>query len=402
MTRTVDRIGGSTNSRSAAQVEAQAAGSTAKLGLAPRWAVIGIFLLLLIAALAYARAFFVPVILSLLLSLVFSPVRRTLERAGMGPGIAAGGIVFMLVAVILLVGFLLMVPVTNWIDDAPQIGAKLELRLKEIRQSFGSEQDGESVTKVVKQIEDATTLSADEDVQEVVVKEQNYLGMLASTAPSMLVQTALVIVLLFFMLASGDMFYEKLVHVLPTFQDKRRAITIAKDIERKLSQYLLTITAINAGLGLAVGLAMWALGMPNPLMWGVIAWLFNYIPYIGAIAGSLLTLVVGMLSFDTIFASLIPSVVYYSLTAVEGQFVTPYFVGRNLKLNTVVVFISVTFWAWLWSVVGMLVAVPMLVALRTICEHIPPLEPYGDFLSARGAEVEPKDTDANGDAPSLT
>lgn len=354
----------------------------------PKWAVIGIFVLLSIAGLAYARVFLTPVILSFLLALVFSPVRRGLERIRIPAGVAAGMIVLSLVATLLLTLFMLAGPVSEWVSDAPQIGEKLEKRVLEIRARMGSSSDQKSVEEVVQQIEQAATPRSDDEVQEVVIREQSYMGLLATTAPSIVVQTVLVLVLVFFLLASGDMFYEKLVHVMPTFRDKRRAITIAHDIERKLSQYLLTISIINVGLGIAIGLTMWALGMPNPFLFGLIATLFNYVPYIGAIAGSAIALIVGLIVFDGVWAAILPAAVYYLLTGIEGQFVTPYFVGRNLNLNTVVVFIAVTFWAWLWSVVGMLVAVPLLVTLRTFCEHIPQLAPYGDFLSARGAEAE--------------
>ena len=215
---------------------------------------------------------------------------------------------------------------------------------------------------------------------------------LMTLLPAAAVQVVLVLVLLFFLLASGDMFYEKIVHVVPRFRDKRRAMRIAHGIERQLSRYLLTITLVNAGLGVAVGLAMWAFGMPDPLLFGVIAWLFNYVPYVGAIGGSVLVFVVGLLTFDGVWLALLPGLVYYALTALEGQFITPYFLGRSLKLNQVVVFVTIAFWAWLWSVVGMLIAVPVLVAIATVCKSIPALEPLADFLSARGVEQEDEES----------
>ena len=109
-------------------------------------------------------------------------------------------------------------------------------------------------------------------------------------------------------------------------------------------------------------------------------------PYLGAIAGVAISVAVALVSLDTVGAALVVGAVYFALTSIEGQFVTPYFVGRSLRLNVVVVFLSVTLWAWMWSVVGMLVATPVLVAIRTLCEHIPALEPLGDFLSGRGEE----------------
>ncbi len=351
------------------------------------WAVVGIFLLLLVAGLAYGRLFLTPVLFGFLLALVFSPVRRTICRAGLPTGAAAAAIMVSLVSAILVVGYLLAGPVTAWIADAPDIGSRLEERVRDIRMSFAGDTGEKSVQEVVEDIREAAApSSADEPV--VRIKEDGLMERLVGLAPTVVVQTILILVLLFFLLASGDMFYEKIVHAIPRFRDKKRAMKIAHDVERKLSRYLLTITAINAGLGASIGLAMWLLGMPDPLLFGVIGWLFNYVPYVGAIAGSLLALSVGLLSFDGIWPAVLPALAYYALTSIEGQFVTPYFVGRNLKLNTVVVFITIAFWAWLWSIVGMLIAVPVLVTIRTICESIPKLQPVADFLSARGAERE--------------
>lgn len=224
-------------------------------------------------------------------------------------------------------------------------------------------------------------------MQRVVVEGPGVATSLVGSAPGVVAQALFTLVLLFFLLASGDMFYEKIVQVMPSFRDKRRAVLIARDIERKLSHYLFTITAINAGLGLAVGIALWQLGMPNPALFGVVAFLLNYIPYIGALAGVLLTAGVGLVSLPDASDAFVAAGVFLALTSIEGQFITPVFVGRNLQLNTVVVFLSVTFWAWVWSVVGMLVATPLLVAVKVFCEHIPALEPVGLFLSARGAEL---------------
>ena len=356
----------------------------------PRWAIIGIFLMLLVAALAYAQLFLTPVILAFILALVFSPPRRALERLGLPAGVAAGILMLVLCSVIGIITMMLAQPIREWAADAPEIGAQLEERVREIRRSFGADEDGASLQEVVEQVSDAAAPgSKRDDVQEVVVKEPDALSTLASTAPAVVVQVVLVLVLLFFVLASGDMFYEKLVHVMPKFRDKRRAIRIAREIERKISHYLLTITVINSCLGVAIGLSLWGLGMPDPLLFGVVGAILNFIPYLGAIIGTALALVVGLLTFDDTGSAIAPALAYYACTAFEGQFVTPYFVGRNLKLNTVVVFITVAFWAWLWSVVGMVIAVPLLVTIRVFCEHIPALAPIGDFLSARGAESLP-------------
>ena len=351
------------------------------LGPAPRWAVVGIFLLLAIAGLAFAREFLLPVVLALLLTLVFSPVRRFLNRWRISSALSAVAIVGMLVGLLVASAMILTEPVSKLIEDAPRIGRELEGKLFSLRGSASAViEAGEKITELASAPKNAGT-------PEVVVREPGgFFATVASIAPTVLAQVVFTLVLLLFLLASGDMLYEKIVHVMPTFKDKRRAVSIAYDIERKLSHYLGAITLINACLGVAIGTSMWLLGVPNALLLGLIGFAANFVPYIGALFGTLITAVVGLVAFDDVWTGLLPAAVYFALTTIEGQLVTPALVGRRLEVNTVVVFLSVAFWAWLWSIVGMLVAVPLLVAARTFCEHIPQLNSVGDFLSARGAE----------------
>ena len=348
----------------------------------PRWAVIGIFLLLVVAALGQARDFVMPVVLAFLLALVFSPVRRFLQRRRIPDALSAFLIVGTLVATLLTGVALLAAPIQSWIADAPTIARELEWKTRSL---FGT---AEAVLEAGKQVEEVASGTRDEAVQEVVVREPGIFANLAWVAPTYLAQTVFTLVLLLFLLSSGDMFYEKIVNVMPTFGDRRQAMRIAYDIERKLSHYLFTITLINAGLGVAVGVTMWLLGMPNPLLFGVMAFALNFVPYLGSVLGVVAAFVVGLLTFPLPAGALVPALAYFVLTTIEGQLVTPYFVGRKLEMNTVVIFLSITFWAWLWSVMGMLLAVPLLVTIRAFCEHIPVLTPVGKFLAARGSESE--------------
>lgn len=353
-----------------------------RANLGPRWAIIGIFLMLLVAGLAFARSFLMPVVLALLLQLVFSPVRRRLERLGLPSALAAAIIVGTLVAGLLGSVASLAVPASTWVDRVPTIGRELREKFEDIRGVTDGVQDA------AEQIDQITKSAEDPQVQRVKVEDEGNAVAIAMSLPAVLAQIVFTLVLLFFLLASSDMFYEKIVYVLPTFQDKRRAIRIAYDIERKLSRYLFTIAVINAGLGMAIGVAMWWLGMPNPALFGALAFLLNFIPYVGALLGTTAALIVGIVSLDTLNLAIAAGATYFALTSIEGQFVTPYFVGRGLRLNTVVLFLCVTLFAWLWSVVGMLVATPLLIAVRTFCEHVPGLQAFGHFLSARGAEQD--------------
>lgn len=347
----------------------------------PRWTLIGLFLYASVFTLSYAKDFLVPIVLAYLLAMVFGPIRRFFDHRGVPSALTS-----LVIVLVLLVGFLsllgaLAVPVSGWMERAPQIQHDIQSKLSSISQTFSG------VFDAARRLSELTT-SHSADVQQVEVNDTSYLANAALFAPAAMAQFVFTLILLLFLLASGDMFYEKLVNVLPTFGDKKRAMRIAHDIERKLSRYLLTITLINAGLGVAVAVLLWAVGMPSPIVFGVLAFLLNYVPYLGALAGIVVSMSVALVSFDGPGWSLVVGAIYLGLATVEGQLITPYFVGRSLRLNTVVVFIAVSFWAWIWSAVGMLVAVPLLVAINTFCEHIDGLSGLGKFLSERYSEQE--------------
>jgi predicted PurR-regulated permease PerM len=188
------------------------------------------------------------------------------------------------------------------------------------------------------------------------------------------------IILLYFLLASGNLFLQKLVRVLPRFQDKRIAVTIVRQIEKDISLYLLTVTMINAGLGVAVGTAMYGLGMPNPVLWGVMAGCFNFIPYLGAIASAIVLTLVASVTFDQLGHILLVPFVFVALNELEGMIITPAVVGKRLSLNPVAIFIWLLLWGWLWGIPGTLIAVPLLAVIKIICDNIAPLAPMGEFL----------------------
>lgn len=371
--------------RHAAAESAGVPNSGAKERSFPRWAVLALCIYATVYTLSYAKAFFVPVVLAFLLTLVFGPVRRVFDRRGVPAPLTSLVIVAgLLVGATAILGALAL-PVTGWIERAPEISEQIRAQINEISSALGGAIDA------VDQL--SSFGGPGPEVQQVAVAESGYASDLATLVPGVMAQIVFTLVLLFFLLASGDMFYEKLVHVMPTFGDKRRAMIAARDIERKLSRYLFTITVINAGLGVVVGLAMWLMAMPSPLVFGVIAFLFNFVPYLGALAGIAVAATVALVSFDWPGWTLLVGGTYFAFTTIEGQLVTPYFVGRNLRLNTVVVFLAVSFWAWLWSAIGMVVAVPLLTTLRTIASHADGMGGLADFLgerhSERGGETDP-------------
>ncbi len=351
-----------------------------------RMIAIGSFLILLGTALFFARDFLLPVSLAFLFALILSPIVRTLRRkAGVPEPLTAIVLVIGVVGGLGLGSYFLTGPIAQWVADAPQIANELRTKIAVVRQPV------EAVAEATAQV-DELTATDDPTVQRVVVSEPGLLSRAATGAPEVAAKIGLTLILLLFLLASGDMFYEKLVRALPTMSDKKRGLRIARTVEREVSRYLFTITLINAGLGIAVGASMWVLGMPNPVLWGVVAALLNYIPYLGALIGIALVGAVALVSFDTLSYALLPPLAYFLCNVLESQIVTPTVVGRRLEMNSVAVFLAVAFWGWLWGIVGALIAVPLLVTVKVFCDHVDSLQALGEFLGARYVAEEPEET----------
>jgi predicted PurR-regulated permease PerM len=199
--------------------------------------------------------------------------------------------------------------------------------------------------------------------------------------PEFVTSAVLLLILLYFLLAYDGVFLTKLIKILPTLSDKKRAVSIATEIEGQVSRYLFTVTAINICLGIAVGAAVGLLGLRNPIMWGVMVALLNFIPYLGALTGIVCITLGAVLSFDSFGYALIFPAVYLTLATLEGNFITPWVMGRSLTLNPVMIILSLTFWGWMWGIVGIILAVPILAAFKIFCAHLEAMEPIAEFLS---------------------
>ena len=338
---------------------------------------IGSFVILVCGILYFAQSLLLPVTLAFLFALVLSPVIRVFKRRGIPEGITASLLVVMVAAGVGFGTYSLSGPVTRWIEDAPQIGWELRRKLATLSES------AEKVQRAQKQIEEATEQDTEPGVDKVVVKEPGLLSRAAQGAPEVLAGAALTFVLLLFLLASGDMFYEKLVRALPTLKNKKMGLRIARDIEREISRYLFTISFINLGLGVVIGAGLYAIGMPNPVLWGVVATLLNFVPYVGALVGIGTVGVVALVSLPTLGHAALAPAFYMICTTIEGQFVTPAMVGRRLQINAVAVFLAIAFWGWLWGFFGIFMAVPLLIIVKTFSRHIDGLGGLEEFLAAR-------------------
>jgi len=334
----------------------------------------GMFILSVGAVLYFAKALFLPIVLAFLLALTCSPIVRFASRWYIPAPAAALVLVGCLLLISLSGVYGLSSSFASWIDEIPNAERTLKRHWNAVKEPI------EQAMEAGDQIE-AAAAQGRKNVQPVVIQRPRLMESAATDAFSAFTTLAVTTVLTFFLLASGPLFYNKLVRVMPTLADKKRALTIVHSVEKELSVYLMTVTCINATLGLCIGLAMWALGLPNPVLWGVMAALLNYIPYAGALIGAVIVSAVGLLSSDQLAIAGLAGSSYLFFSILEGNFLTPWLVGKRLALNTVVVFIGVGIWAWLWGPVGAIIAVPLLSGFQVTISQVPSLRNLAEFLA---------------------
>jgi predicted PurR-regulated permease PerM len=188
------------------------------------------------------------------------------------------------------------------------------------------------------------------------------------------------VLVLFFLLISGDTFLRRLVEILPRFKNKRQAVDISNQIETDISAYLFTITIMNVAVGIATGAAVALAGLGDPLLWGTVAFLLNFVPILGPLIGVVVFLMAGLLTIDTLWLAFMPAALYLVIHLVEGETVTPMLLARRFTINPVLVIISLVFWYWMWGVPGAILATPMLAVTKIVCDRIQSLMPFGHFI----------------------
>ena len=336
-------------------------------------ALTGLFILAVFYTIYFMRSILLPIVLALLLSYLLRPIVRALAQLKIPLPVGAA---FILIGFLALVGSgisALATPTVEWLEKAPAGLAELQYKLLPLKKSMAQ------VTQASGEIEKLATTNA--ETKTVEVKRHPISEMFFMRTPEFIASAVLLTILLYFLLVYDQVFIAKLVKLLPTLSDKKTAVAIAQDIESQVSRYLFTITAINACLGLAVGTAVGLLGLRNPVMWGVMVALLNFVPYLGALTGIICMTIGAALSFDSLGYALIFPVVYLAFGVLEGSFITPGVMGRSLTLNPVIILLSLTFWGWMWGIVGIILAVPILAAFKIFCAHIKPMEPLAEFLS---------------------
>ena len=333
--------------------------------------------LALIYTLYFAAGIILPLIMAFVLALLLAPASELLVRRLRLPRMLAAALLILAVlSFIIAIFYAISVPAAGWIAKAPEGIPALVKKLSFLRQPV------EMVQGFGQELHHLVQGGAPGDgKQEITVSQGSGVGMsVLMGTRTFLGEMLTFVVMLFFVLAEGDSLLRRFVEILPGLREKKRAVQISVEIEKNISLYLMTITAMNALVGLANGLQIWALGLPDPLLWGTAAFLLNYIPIVGPLTGIVMFFFVGLLSFNAIGWAFVPAGIYLLVHIIEGETITPILLAKRFTLNPVIVIGALMFWDWLWGIPGALLAVPMLGTLKIICDHIESLTPLGHLL----------------------
>ena len=341
--------------------------------------------LLILTTLAVLGALYVgkdvvlPVLLAILLKLLLQPVVDLLRDKLRIPSVASAFILILLLfGSIAAVGFSISIPASGWVQKAPEVLPSLKEKLSVLRQPI------DYLQQAFKEIEAvATSGGNDPNAPTVKVTEQSAIGgSLARGTLAVLTRFFTTMVILFFLLAAGDRLLRGFIEILPRFSDKQQAVEIAFEIQRNIGGYLITITIMNCLVGIATALAMWSTGLGDPILWGAMAFLLNYIPILGPIIGIGIFLVAGILALEWPWFAFLPALLYTLIHVAEGEVITPMLLAKRFTLNPVIVIVSLFFWHALWGMPGALLAVPMLAIFKIVADRIEPLKPIGHVIGA--------------------
>ncbi len=332
----------------------------------------------------FAAAIILPLIMALLLNLLLLPAKRWLtERLHLPTALAALLLIVALFAVVIGVAALLVLPATSWVSKAPEAFEALQKKLAFIGSVVEFARHATDRVREAMQPSGGSVGGPPPQATAQPAANMGGVGMaLLRGTRVALGQLLTLLVVLFFLLSYGDSLLRRVVEVLPGFGEKRQLVRIALEIEHNISVYLLTITVMNLLVGIANGVSMWAQGMPDPLLWGTLAFLLNYIPILGPFTGVVIFFLVGLFVASSVWGALLPPAIYLMVHVIEGETVTPMLLARRLTLNPVLVIVSLFFWDWMWGVIGAFLAVPLLAIAKIVCDRIPTLVPLGHVLGA--------------------
>lgn len=345
--------------------------------MAPAQAVIAV--LGAVAFLYFARPVVLPVLLAWFAAMTLQPLVRRLSILHLPAAVSAAIIFSLLLAAVGAGFFQLERPAARWMNEAPEHMTELRQRVQKLfPRIWHFSQAREAVGDL-----GATEAEKKEERRKIPVVEisdQRGTASILNWTGTVLTGLGEVLVLIYLLLASGDLFLQKIAQLVPTLRGKIRAVEICHEMQQNISNYLFSITLINICLGGFVSVGLYAIGIPNAAMWGILVALLNYVPYFGSTGGVVILAAVGLLTFDSPWKGLLAPLWYLVLHLLESNLVTPILLGRRLTLNPVAIFVSLIFWIWLWGIPGAILSVPILVSVKVICDRMPSVSFLGEFI----------------------
>jgi predicted PurR-regulated permease PerM len=322
-----------------------------------------ILAVLAIAGLQFASSLLAPIAVALLLTLLLGPLVRGMTRYGVAEPVAAGIIVFGTISVIAAAMVVLSAPATEWLRRAPATLQKVEEKLRTIEPVSAIQAAATSVAGL------AGVTSPDSTTPRIQVAAPGPLEQVGWTTAHIVGGTLTIVFLTYFLLASGSMFRRKIAYLFPSGAHRTRIKRALAEIEEQMSRYLLLNTLISIAFGLATWMLLAIIGVPNPVLWGALAGVLNFVPYVGAFVTVVLIGMITLASFDGTQRMVLACGGFLVLDLLKGHLVGPLVLGRRMPLNTVAVLLSLLFWGWVWGIVGAIMAVPLTVMIQVICSH---------------------------------
>lgn len=332
----------------------------------------GLFGLGILYTLYIAHQIVLPIILAILASLLLAPLVSRGARIGLPRFASSLVLVLALLAGILGLGWAVVTPALEWAEEAPEGISRLLVGQSTVRNQI--EKVTESARKVEESMEGLAEDASREQPTTVVLQTESWRSQMISKARNGVVGLALALALTYFLLVSGDRLIHNFIRQLPAGQ-RRRALIIVADSQSQIAQYLGVIGISNLVVGTLTGLMCWAVGLPDPAIWGLVAGLARFIPYLGVILTITLLAVISATSLDEVWLMVVAPLGYLLLTSLVGFFIEPWIHGFRMAINPVIIFVAIFFWGWLWGPVGVLLAVPLMTVIQVVLKQIPRLRP---------------------------
>jgi len=311
-------------------------------------------------ALRSGAEFFMPVTAALVVAIALVPLLEWFERRGIPSKLSAGLCVIIFLAIALFAIGSIVVPATDWVAQVPTKITKVRAALEPVLDLY------KNLDKFIDRTTAQIAVTPDKTRAVRIEEPNSMLGLLTSSAPHLLIQLFFSLLVIFFFLAGWTAMRKKTIVSRGSFEGALTTARVIQQVVDATSTYLGTITLINVGLGAITAFILWRLQMPSPVMWGGIVAVLNYIPYLGPIASALFLFLGGLMTYPDMWGAMLPPAAFISLHLIEANFFTPMVVGKRLTISPLAILVSLSFWSWIWGTTGALLAVPLLIILKTV------------------------------------